>query len=381
MTRSYGHGSVYQQSSDGRWIAAYSDPLTGKRVRRSAKSAAEARKILREMSLRADAGEPVADSTTRLEAFAREWITTRAPRNLQPSTINEYESRLRKHIVPALGHLRLGDVRVSHVEGMLARMSAEGKSPATIRAVRITLASMLTDAVNDRLIGHNPAKTARLPKVVAEAIEDRTRATPPDIDAARRLLAATEGTELGRLLLFLAGTGARIGEALAAVWSDVDLEAGSWTVARTVTRSDGGRLRVGDRPKTRRTRTVTLPAAVLEVLREQRRAVLERKVAASWWVDPDAGVVFPTSIGTVHDPRNLRRDLAPIAAEVGFVGSFHQLRHLYSSLAIAHGVSIERVSKELGHANSRTTTDLYGWLLPSEPGKSVGDDVLRGLGS
>ena len=92
-------------------------------------------------------------------------------------------------------------------------------------------------------------------------------------------------------------------------------------------------------------------------LRIQRRSVAEARLRATVWRDDD--LVFPSSIGTPQDPHNLRRALKPHAERVGFPGSFHALRHWYSTEALEH-VSIVQVAKALGHARTSTTTDLYG---------------------
>jgi integrase len=43
---------------------------------------------------------------------------------------------------------------------------------------------------------------------------------------------------------------------------------------------------------------------------------------------------------------------------------FHDLRHTYSSLLIAHGAHPKYIQAQLGHASIQTTLDRYGHLMP-----------------
>ena len=92
---------------------------------------------------------------------------------------------------------------------------------------------------------------------------------------------------------------------------------------------------------------VALPIDVVDALKEQRVRVAElRLVLGEAWTDLD--LIFPTSIGTVVDPNNVRRRLKETAP--GFPGSFHGLRHAFASAAVAVLPSDAAVAKVLGHA-------------------------------
>lgn len=86
------------------------------------------------------------------------------------------------------------------------------------------------------------------------------------------------------------------------------------------------------------------------------------------WKDED--LVFPTSVGTAQDSRNLRKDLAPIAKEAGYPGSFHSLRHVFATIA-ASSVSLAALSKVLGHRRVSTTSDLYAHLYDPDAAMAV----------
>jgi integrase len=163
-----------------------------------------------------------------------------------------------------------------------------------------------------------------------------------------------------RLVFELAAeTGARLGEALGLVWSNVDLDA--QTVCFTHQLGKHGE-RVALKTKRSR-RCVEITPALVAKLRAA-------KVAASGSGEHD--FVFVTRAGTPHDHRNiggrvLARAVKRAALEaverdgqvVEHAPTFHNLRHSHGSALIAGGWDIEEVSARLGHANVATTMRAY----------------------
>ena len=90
----------------------------------------------------------------------------------------------------------------------------------------------------------------------------------------------------------VAYTGCRPGEACAAKWSDIDLDAGTWRVSRTLTHNEQVRVIIGDTTKTKQERVIPLAPEVVESLRRQRTHVAELRLQAYRWDDLD--LVFPT---------------------------------------------------------------------------------------
>lgn len=117
------------------------------------------------------------------------------------------------------------------------------------------------------------------------------------------------------------------GEALALRWSNIDMEAGTLTVAATLSRRVGHGL-VESTPKTARSaRTLPLQRTCLESLRAHRRtqAAAQLQAGESWRGE---GHVFTTPIGTPIDPRNLTTHFHRLCVDAG-IGKrrFHSLRH------------------------------------------------------
>jgi len=109
-----------------------------------------------------------------------------------------------------------------------------------------------------------------------------------------------------------------------------------------------------------------MPAALAKVLREHlRRLDAERKQAGEAW--QEHGYLFPSTIGTPSDPRNVVRDFKAALERAGLplTTRFHDLRHWCASLLIAFGTHPKAIQAILGHANIQITLDVYGHLLPN----------------
>lgn len=179
------------------------------------------------------------------------------------------------------------------------------------------------------------------------------------------------GDEQEALWTLLLGSGLRIGEALALRWSDIDLDKARLTVARAVFDLPGPMTmeRAGRRRGVRSAKTtdshaaVPVPAFVVEALRTHRRALAQRRLAASVWADDD--LVFPSSVGTLLDTANVTRQWRLLQARAGMTDlRVHDLRHATATFLLAADVPMKVLQEILRHSRLATTADLYTHVLP-----------------
>jgi len=158
----------------------------------------------------------------------------------------------------------------------------------------------------------------------------------------------------------------RLGECLAARWSDVDLDAGVIRVNRSVEWSDRGQFAFVPPKTSRGRRTVHLPPFAVSWLRQHRREQNERRLLlGAAWSEYDL-------ILDVGDGRPLRSDSVSAAfrrvmREAAIPGPprFHDLRHAYATVSLIAGVHPKVVSEALGHSTVSLTLDRYSHVVPS----------------
>lgn len=298
---------------------------------------------------------------------------------IKDSTAEEYDKALRLYLLPAFGDRSLSAINRAAVRQFVAglresgsvRRKGQGLSPAAVRLIMAPLRLVLEDALADDLIPANPALGIgrwNRRTTETETVDPFTRAELQAITQA----AETQVPLLWPLVGVWAQTGMREGEVFGLEWQDLDLEAGTALVRRTLSR---GRL---SSPKTGRSRVVTLthpmldcpeaPVEALKALRSVREA--EAAVKGSD-LDPTAHV-FLQPDGRAMSPHILhsgwRRCLK--AAGVRYRPP-EQFRHTFASTLLSRGVSLLYVQRQGGWADANTLLKHYSRWLPQDAPRSA----------
>ena len=304
----------------------------------------------------------VRDNITLAEYLQDEWLPSLEIGSLRPTTLASYRSHVRNHLAPTkLGGVRLQQLRREQIARHYAWLLSEGRcdgedkplSASTLRRIHATLHRALRDAVRSRWIPLNPASDVELPSAGGKE--------RPAWDSSQvcRFLQTVKGDRLAPLWLLYATTGARRGELLALRWDDVDLEAGTISIRRSVTEA-GGEIIEGE-PKTRSgKRTIAIDPASVAALRSQRKSQkVERLAAGPRWQDKD--LVFSTAEGEWLLPNRVSSAFIAAVKRSGLpTMSLHGLRHSFATIALVERKQpVTVVSSRLGHANVSITLDIY----------------------
>jgi integrase len=309
-------------------------------------------------------------NSTLAHYIDKTWLPHAATR-VRATTLRRYEGLLRVHILPRIGHVKLGKLRPVHVQSIIDAMVAEGAASASILQCHRVLSSALQQALRWQMVAINPCAAVRPPR------PDRAPLRVPSADEIRAIVREAEGVYSIPVLL-AATTGMRRGEVLGLRWSEVDLENGRVRVAVTLQKV-GGQVTFA-KPKTDRSRrTVTLPAFTVERLKRHRKEQAERRLLlGAAWTDLD--LVVDGGTGEHLDPDSLTHAFARIttAAGVPYV-RLHDLRHAFATTLLVGGVHPKVVSEALGHASTAFTMDVYSHVLPTM-GEQVAAAIETALG-
>jgi integrase len=378
--RSNGEGTVYRDGNG--WAGQVT--IDGRRRKVRARTKTDTLAKLANLKRTEEAGTSADPNVTVAHVLDLWRDRTLSNRELAPSSRDTYEQTVR--VVRAeFGRVKLTALTVDRVERGLDKIATgaygRGRPLArrTIKYVRSTLAQALDVAVKRRWIDYNPARLAELTST-ATPTEPRRALTPAE---AETLWAALEGERLGNLFRLMLTTGLRPGEALGLCADAVDLEHGHLHVWRAVRRRRG-RVELNDYVKTAKSyRTVSLPGPAVEVLRAQRRAVAELKLASRVWAITDTELVFPTANGLPWDPSNVRDELARICADAGLWRVRpHELRHSTASILNDRGVPLELIADLLGHVDTTMVSRVYRHRVrpAADAAVAVFDDMFGNAG-
>lgn len=331
-------------------------------------------RMLRSVVLGSVADLPTrADAQTRLEELLRplnqgtarpeatmafgtftgtQWQTLVLP-TLKLSTQHGYRNVLRKHVLPYWRDWRLRDISRQDVQQWVAEKFRQRQGWQTVRNSWVLLSGILETAVEYGYLSVNPARGVKFPQ---KELKD----APAIIAGAdfTKLLAHVE-EPYRTMLSLIAATGLRIGELLALRWRVLDLEHGTLAVRESVFE---GKFQP---PKTLKAkRTIPLgPNAVAALQAHQQRVMRSA---------PE-DVVFGNRKGApMRESKILTEVLQPAAVKAGLGRvTWHQFRHIHSSLLNDLRVPVKIAQEQLGHASIATTLNIYTHVVDASHRKAI----------
>lgn len=325
-----------------------------RRVSRTGKSSAAAERALK-AALTERVGSRGGESApgTRFREVAQQWLNEVQAAveagNRSPTTADQYRSTLHRHVLPALGELRLREVTVPSVDAFLIALR-RNKGRATAKTARSVVSGVLGRAVRHGALAANPVRETT-------PIEGGRRKAPRALTYEERVqwLTQLEADEkasrwgLPDLSRFMLATGVRVGEALAVFWSEVDLDEGVVQVDYTVVRVKGkGLVRKPTKTESGE-RTLPLPSWAV--------AMLKRRFDEA---EDQDGPVFPDSLGGLRDPSNTLRVLRETRGSDGFTWvTSHVFRKTAATILDEAGLTARVIADQLGHSRPSMTQDVY----------------------
>lgn len=390
MPRASNHQSSIYLGKDGRWhgrvtVGRKADGSPDRRHVASKSKGTVVARVRALEKLRDEARVPKAGKAWTVEKWLLHWLEEIARPAIRDSSYQAYRTAVAKHLVPAIGKIRLDRLEPEQIEVIYRRMIKAGAKPATAHQVHRTLRSALGEAERRRHMGRNPALLVKPPRIQTDPVE------PFTIEEVKKVLAAAkERRNEARWAVALA-LGLRQGEALALHWDDIDFDAKSVRVRATRLRpvyahacdGDCGKT-AGYCPQRRQTngivgatksaagnRIVGLPDELVALLRDHRRKQLEERIrAGSLW--DEGGWVFTTLIGRPIAPNSDYHEWRALLERAGVRHArLHDARHTAATVLLVLGVP------------ERTVMSIMGWSSTSMAARyqHVTDPIRREVAS
>ena len=361
----------------GLWRGEFTIGYTGDgtRTRRKVSGTTKAAVIdkLRDLHHQLDTGITPKPGYTHytVRQAAQDWLA-HGLEGRSPKTVTKNQNML-DPILTVIGARKLRDLSAADVRQALAAMAA-GYSTAAVSMGHLALKRTIRHAEANDLISRNVAALADTPKgqqgrpskslTLDQAVAVITAArTLPVMELRPGLKDVRRPAELMHAYIVLSLlAGIRTEEARALRWAHVNLDGDP--AARppvpphvAVWRS----VRVhGDTKTERSRRTLGLPAAAVQALREWQDSQADERLAAGddWH---DTGLVFTTHHGAALDAANVRKMFKRVCTQAGTGNGWtpRELRTSFVSLLSHHGVAIEEIARLVGHASTRTTEIVY----------------------
>lgn len=370
--RANGEGNI-RKRKDGKWLVIFPTGIykeDGKReyVYKYCATQAEAAEKLRELQMEKAMGVCQGKSAVKTGAWIDTWIEKHKSPKLAPATLTSYRNNARIHIKPYVGEIPLRELSTYHIQRMLDGI---GGSLSTFIKNYNIIHGALEKAVELGMIPRNPCKGVAFPK------DDKRKMRVLTKEEQKRFIMALDGEYCRAMFLTYLYTGMRIGEGIPLQWKDIDLEKRTLRVnKKAIVAHDYNKHEavqvVQDFCKTKSSkRTIAITAGLVAVLREHKETMMKlaEDMGEEW---SEESLVFRNSRGNMVYSRNLQEVLYRIYDKAEIEGAtMHTLRHSYATRCFEAGVDIKAISEQLGHANVKTTYNIYVHLLEDTKVKEI----------
>ena len=330
----------------------------------------EAEKLLAEFVLEIEKGMFIEPGKLTFADFVERWLKDYAESNLAPKTLFHYKKMLDSRILPAMGHLKIEQIKPTHLLEFYANLQEEGirndGRPGTLSAKTILkhhriISSILNDAVQWQVLASNPASRVKPPKTT------KKQAACYDEEQVAKLMEALENEQLKyKTLIYLAiFTGCRRGELMGLEWQDIDFNKGTLEIRQASQYLPGqGTFTKGPKNESSE-RLMALPASIMTLLKQYKTyQAAERLKVGDLWKGSDR--LFATWDGQPMHPDTISKWFPKFLKRHGLPPlPFHGLRHTAATMLINQGLPAKSISGRLGHADIGTTYNIYGHYLKS----------------
>lgn len=347
-----------------------------------------------------DALERIDSATFRRKSptvaeYCEKWLLMQSA-HVRTTTLTDYTSKVRRHIISELGDKRIAEVTPDDIQ--LALVSVSSKSASVYKSVVILYKSIFRAALESRVIDENPTvhitpKGGGIPQKEKPALTD---------SQVERLLDAVRGLPPYVFIMLGLYAGLRREEILALQWDSVYLDTPApYLTVRRAWHTEHNRPVILSELKTKAAeRNIPLPVCLADCLKEAKKASTAEYVVANRDGDPLSYTQFKRLWQYVvtrttkerayyryEDGKRVKHTVTPVLGEkaahngkvvysLDFEVTPHLLRHTYITNLIHSSVDPKTVQYLAGHESSKITMDIYAKVKYNRP-----DELVVALGN
>jgi len=310
------------------------------------------------------------------------WLENHVKRNLAHNTYLDYETKVRKHIKPKLGHYRLASIEPDIVQNWIDTTKESGLSKSMVKNILACLSGAMNYAVLPcKFIKHNPCDPVKIGKIKDNPIQKQKReyvCPKEDFDRIIERFHPDRSFYLPLMVGYHLGT--RIGESYGFdLLQDVNFEKCEISIQRQMQKENG--IWYYRDPKYDSFRTIKMSKEISralkkEIVRRKENQLRYGEYFLKTYVKPDRSLVqLPADIAVPY------QEIMPISTkengELCTPESFkycarichyelnlplfhhHCLRHTHGTILAEAGVNPRTVMERLGHKDITTTLQTY----------------------
>lgn len=316
------------------------------------KNKKDAKMKLIEYEAQVHRGEFINDTQKTVKEFLEEWLHDYVYINLSKNSITGYETNVKKHIIPALGNVKLFNLKPVQLQKFYTNQIESGLSGTTVLYIHRVLHKAMNYAVQMQYVSKNVADYVTPPK--------KNTYHPHSLkkEDVKNLLVAAKDTDIYIPVLLMVSLGLRRGEALGLQWKAFDKENKSLLIEKSANRIKGG-MELADVKTFKSHRSLYLSESLINLLEDEyNRQENERKLFGKGY-NP-LGLIVCRIDGRQMTTNYLDKQFRKILLDhqLPFI-RLHDLRHTNATLLLEQNIPSKIVSERLGHSSISVTCDIY----------------------
>ena len=294
--------------------------------------------------------------------WADEWIKT-YKNNVSYYTLRRYQSIISIHIKPNIGNMKLGSVKLCHIQSIINKM--DDYSESSVKKLRDTLHQMYVAAIANELAIKDPTVGLILNRKEQTA---RSILSEEEISNIRSFNTVSDCATFVITLLY---TGLRRGEIAALTWDDIDFENNIIKVNKAIVFKNN--RPIVSSPKTKNS---IREIPMLDILREELIKYKEKYIE-KYGQNITSKAVFLNNLGEPHTESSInkfwKRFLREYNEHYGTDAKFgmHQFRHTFCTMLYNAEVDIKTAQSVLGHSDVSVTLSIYTHLAEKQKKRSI----------
>ncbi len=325
-------------------------------------------------------------SSPTVRDYCEKWLIMKSA-NVRETTMIDYRSKVKNHIIKPLGDMKMCDVTADDIR--LAILPASKLSASVFKPVNVLYKCIFRSAYESKVIDKDPTVYIS-PKGGGIPQADRIPLTD---EQAEKLLDAIQGLPPYLFVMLGLYAGLRREEILALKWDSVflDQKAPYLTVQRAW-HTENNRPVILTELKTKAAkRNIPMPPQLTKAMKEAKEASTSEYVIANrdgaplsytqfkrLWTYITTRTALPRPAKKLVDGKYVKYTLYPVLGEkarnnshvvysLDFEVTPHQLRHTYITNLIYASVDPKTVQYLAGHENSKITMDIYAKAKYNRP--------------
>lgn len=323
----------------------------------------KAEKFLRDTIKEYESTRNIVEANIQFCDYVKIWLND-TKKSVDTITYQGYENVAKSQIIPYFENKRIKLNEINHktiqeyidIKSVNGRIDGKGGlSPKTMKTHKLILQLVFKKAIKDELIVRNPCEFVVLPKL------QRREANFYSINQLNCMFSKIKDEPLFPLIYFTVVYGLRRSEVLGLKWDSVDFENKTIVIKHTVVRCTS--VVEKDTTKTDASfRTYPLTKEVEQILLTLKNEEMKNIALFGNTYDKN-DYIFKWADGKPYSPDYITRKFSQLLQKYELPRiRFHDLRHSYASLLISNGFTLKDIQEWLGHADFRTTANIYAHL-------------------